>query len=294
MNFREFLANLQSIRDYEQERLKDLVISDIKIYLKKINADAGKEKGFSLIMLEKGCEVFNELEGVGGYSGVMIRSPQYIGLAFSKESHEAEFFGAYHMQSVVKKLQEMYLSSCWIDIRGVSENIKVKLSGDSELRVNYLLAFGIADEKALKDKKPRTSFANKASGYRQNPYGIEFEEAGISDKARLSLGEVVYMYEWGKSATHEELENRGVADLFFYLRNAPSYKNLQPCRIILKDGEAELAVSEPENARNYIDAGIMMYTLEGLAKDLGIPGKWSFVGSGSGNGDYSVVARIEL
>ncbi|MGI6584885.1 MAG: hypothetical protein GX301_08735 [Gracilibacteraceae bacterium] len=294
MNFREFLADLQSIRDYKQEKLKDLVLSDIKVYLEKINADAGKEKGFSLIMLENGDEVFNELEGVGGYSGVMIKSPHYIGLAFSKESHEAEFFGAYHMQSVVKKLQEMYLGSCWIDIGGVSEDIKVKLSGDSEFRVNYLLAFGIANEKALKEKKPRASLTNKASEYRQSPYGIKFAEAGISDRARLALGEVVYMHEWGKSATYEELENRGVADLFFYLRNAPSYKNLQPCRIILKDGEAELAVPEPENARNYIDAGIMMYTFEGLAKDLGIPGKWSFVGAKSGNEDYGVAARIEL
>lgn len=294
MNFRDFLANLQSTRDYEEENLKGLVLSDIKVYLEKINAGAGKEKGFSLIMMEKGSKVFNALKGVGGYSGVMIKSPHYIGLAVSKEDHEDEFFGAYHMQSVVKKLKEMYLGSCWIDIRGVSDDIKVKLSEDSSLRINYLLAFGIADEKALKNNRSRISVTNAASGYRQDPYGIKVAGTETSDRSRLSLGEIVYMYEWGKQATYEELEIRGVADLFFYIRNAPSYKNLQPCRIILKDGEAELAVLEPQNARNYIDAGIMMYTIEGLAKDLGIPGKWSFVRDRSDNNEYDIAARIEL
>jgi len=161
MNFRDFLANLQSIRDYEEESLKDLVLSDIKVYLEKINADAGKEKGFSLIMLKNGSDVFNALNGVGGYSGGKIKSPHYIGLGGTKENYEDEFFGAYYMQSVVKKLQEMYLGSCWIDIRGVSDDIKAKLAGDCALRVNYLLAFGIADEKALKNKKPRTSVQMK-------------------------------------------------------------------------------------------------------------------------------------
>ncbi|MEA4845661.1 MAG: nitroreductase family protein [Clostridiaceae bacterium] len=293
MNFKDFLANLQSIRDYEEESLKGLALADIKVYLKKINETAGKEKGFSLIMLEKGSEVFDSLKGVGGYSGVMIKSPHYIGLAVSKESHEAEFFGAYHMQSVVRKLQEMQLGSCWIDIRDVSGEIKEKLSEDSTLRVNYLLAFGIADEKAVKSKKPRTSVKNEAVGYKQDPYGIKVSGAEISDKARLSLGEIVYMYEWGRQAAYEELESRGMADLFFYIRNAPSYKNLQPCRLILKDGEAELAVLEPENTRNYIDAGIMMYTLEGLAKELGIPGKWKFVEKPH-KGGYGIAAHIEL
>ena len=294
MNFRDFLANLQSVRDYEEENLKDLVLSDIKVYLEKINADAGKEKGFSLIMLKNGSDVFNALKGVGGYSGVMIKSPHYIGLAVTKGNFEDEFFGAYHMQSVVKKLQEMYLGSCWIDIRDVSGDVKAKLSGDSALRINYLLAFGIPDEKAIKNKKPRTSVTNEASEYRQNPYGIKYADAEITDRARLALGEIVYLHEWGRPASYEELESRGMADLFFYIRNAPSYKNLQPCRIILKDGEAELTVLEPQNPRNYIDAGIMMYTMEGLAKDLGIPGKWSFVGPKAGNKGYGIAAHIEL
>ena len=53
-------------------------------------------------------------------------------------------------------------------------------------------------------------------------------------------------------------------------------------------------VLEPQNPRNYIDAGIMMYTMEGLAKELGIPGKWSFVGPKAGDTGYGIAAHIEL
>jgi hypothetical protein len=51
-------------------------------------------------------------------------------------------------------------------------------------------------------------------------------------------------------------------NIFFYVRNAPSYKNLQPCRLILKDGEVKLAIVKPKSKGRFIDAGIMMYTLE--------------------------------
>lgn len=135
---------------------------------------------------------------------------------------------------------------------------------------------------------------NSASSYKQDPYGTRINDAVPSDISRHSIGEIVYMYEWGNQATYEELESRGMADIFYYVRNAPSYKNLQPCRLILRDGEAELAIMSPEDPGSYVDAGIMMYTLEGLTKDMGIPGKWHFVREESNNKEYRIAAKIEL
>jgi hypothetical protein len=160
--------------------------------------------------------------------------------------------------------------------------------------MNYLLAFGMADEKAIKQKTPHMTVTNEASSYKQDPYGTKVHEAAPSDKARHSLGEIVYLYEWGRQATYEELESRGMEDIFFYVRNAPSYKNLQPCRLILKDGETDLAILHPQDEGSYTDAGIMMYTLEGLAKDLGIPGKWHFINDESKDKEYRIIAKIEL
>lgn len=294
MSFREFTANILSTRDYKDTSLEEKVIADIVVYLEAINAEVGKEKGFSFIMFENGGEVFNDLEKVGGYGGIMIKSPHYIGLALTEEAPENEFYGAYYMQSIVKKLYEMKLGSCWINIRDIAQDKKTKLLKNNTGNINYLLAFGQVDEKAVKHKTPQMTVKSEDSLYKQNPYGTKISETISSDKARYSVGEIVYMYEWGKMATYEELESRGMGEIFFYVRNAPSYKNLQPCRLILKDGEAELAVLNPKSGASYVDAGIMLYTLDGLAKDMGIPGKWQFVKDESTNKEYSVVARIEL
>ena len=294
MSFKEFTANILSTRDFEETRLKGIILGDIQEYLKEINTGVGIEKGFSLIMMENGEEVYNTLKGVGGYSGIMIKSPYYIGLAAFNEEPETEFFAAYHMQSAVKKLYDMKLGSCWINVRSIPHDIKSKLLLNNVGKINYLLAFGVADEKAAKQKAPHMTVTNTSSSYRQDPYGTKVNEAASSDISRHSIGEIVYLYEWGKQATYEELEQRGMAELFFYVRNAPSYKNLQPCRLILKDGVTELAVIHAENEGSYTDAGIMMYTLQGLAKDLGIPGEWQFIKDDSGDKEYRIVGKIEL
>jgi hypothetical protein len=293
MSFREFISNTISTRDYEGTRIEGQYINYIKAYLAEVNNNIGNEKGFSFIMLEQGEEVFKDLEGVGGYSGVMIKSPYYIGLNIINEGPEIEFLGAYYMQTIVKKLYDMNLGSCWVNIRNISQDVKSKLLKGQAGSINYLLAFGLADDKAA-NKTSRITVINESSSYKQDPYGTKVIEATESDKSRLSIGELVYLYDWGKAATYAELESRGVADIFYYVRNAPSYKNIQPCRLILKDGEVELAILNPENIENYVDAGIMMYTLEGLAKDIGIPCKWNFVKAESNNKEYGIVANIEL
>lgn len=294
MSFREFTANILSTRDYEATRLKENVISDIIAYLREINAGVGSEKGFSLIMLENGEEVYNDLKGIGGYSGVMIKSPHYIGLTFYKKEPEAEVYGAYSMQSVVKKLYELQLGSCWINIGSVSGDIKAKLLKNQTGSIDYLLAFGLADENAIKQKTPQMTVSSASASYKQDPYGTKVNESADSDKSRHSIGEIVYLYEWGKQATHEEMESRGLADIFYYVRNAPSYKNLQPCRLILKDGEVDLVIVNPISEGSYIDAGIMLYTLEGLTKDMGIPSKWHYVKETAVNKEYIIAAKIEL
>lgn len=294
MSFKEFTANISSTRDYKETPLEEKTITEIIGCLREINAGIGSDKGFGFIVLDNGKEVYNELQGIGGYSGVMIKSPHYIALESVKEDGEGEFYGAYYMQSIVKKLYEMNLGSCWINIRSIPKDKKSKLLKNNSGTVNYLLAFGISDEMAIKQKTPKATVTSEASSFNQNPYGLKVNEASGTDIARHSLGEIVYLQEWGNQASYEELERRGMTDIFFYVRNAPSYKNLQPCRLILKDGETELAILSPEAEGSYTDAGIMMYTLQGLAKDMGIPGEWQFIKDGCKDKEYCIVAKINL
>lgn len=296
MSFKKFLTEIKSIRDYEQNSISDFLLDEVKEHLDKINSIGEKENNFSFRLFENGKVVFERLEGVGGYSGIMIKSPHYIGLLLNDDKIKTEFFGAYHMQSVVKKIYELGLGSCWINIRNVSEEIKKDLLKEKGKNINYLLAFGKADEKSIKQKSP-SIHVQSGKPYKTNPYGAKIVKSLDSETSRLGLEEIVYLYEWGKDISYEELENRGLADLFQYVRNAPSYKNKQPSRFILKDGEAYLAVINPNNRENITDGGIMMYTIEGMAKDLGIPSKWYYTGNDDEefiSAEYTILAKIEL
>ena len=147
--------------------------------------------------------------------------------------------------------------------------------------------------------KQKTSSIHVQSGktYKTDPYGAKILESLDIETCRLGVEEIVYLYEWEQNVTYEELENRGLADLFYYVRNAPSYKNKQPGRVILKDGEALIAIKNPSNKENITDGGILLFTIEGMAKAMGIPGKWVYVEQKSDElttKEYSILAKIEL
>lgn len=296
VSFKKYLTEIKSVRDYEQSSIGSNLIGEVKEYINEINNAQGKESGFSLTLFENGARIFEKFEGVGGYSGIMIKSPHYIGLFLEDEKIKSEFFGAYYMQSVVKKLYELGLGSCWINIRSVSPDIKNDLVNKKGKLVNYLLSFGKPDDKLIKQKSS-SIHVQSGKSYKTNPYGTDVVESTDTETCRLALNEIVYLYEWGQEASYEELENRGLADLFLYVRNAPSYKNKQPTRFILKDGEAFLAILNPNNKENITDGGIMLYTIEGMAKDLGIPANWSYLGmvdESFKNQNYKIFAKIDL
>lgn len=287
MKFREFTINNRSTRDFVDKSLEKEVLNKIKTMLEVINNNIGKEKGFSFILMKNGGIVYKEMETCGGYGGFMIKSPHYIGLHIDRVDHEIEFLGAFHMQSIVYKLYEMDIASCWIVLQNITSIEQLELIGDKPGTIQYLLAFG----KAQKKEKKHQTILNRMTKYDQNPYGIAIIK---TDDARLSVVDTVYLHEWGNPASFSEMKRRGILDLLYYVRNSPSYANIQPCRLILKNGYVELAIIHPENERNYTDAGIMMYMLHGLARELGFPSNWHFIKDDAGNKEYRRVAHFDL
>lgn len=188
------------------------------------------------------------------------------------------------------------MGSCWVNIRNVSQDIKNDLIKEKGKLINYLLAFGKPDDKLMKQKSSAIHIQSGKS-YKTNPYGTIVVESLDTETCRLALSEIVYLYEWGQEISYEELENRGLADLFLHVRNAPSYKNKQPTRFILKDGEVYLAILNPNNKENITDGGIMLYTITGMAKDLGIPVKWQYLVADDDSYktlEYKILAKIDL
>jgi len=290
MKFREFTINNHSTREFVDSSLDKNDIDEIKGTIDQINNTIGREKGFTFILMKNGGIVYKEMEKSGGYLGLMIKSPHYIGLHIDKIDHEIEFFGAFHMQAIINKLYEMNIGSCWITIHNITTIKKLELIGDQPGTIQYLLAFGRAQK-----KKPNKHQAiiNRMTKYDQDPYGIATIKTE-DEHERLSVVDTVYLNEWGNPAPFAEMESRGVLDLLYYVRNAPSYENIQPCRLILKNGYVELAIINPENEGNYTDAGIMMYMLHGLARELGFPSKWYYVRDESNNKEYRLVAHFDL
>ena len=291
MKFREFTVNSHSTREFVDSGVDERDMNEIKMVLNEVNSTAGKEKGFSLILMENGADVYQNLEGYGGYGGVMLKGPHYIGLRLDKVDHEIEVLGAFYLQSVVRKIYDLGLGSCWISLKEITPDQSEKILGGQVGTIQHMLVFG---KPAKKENKPEkhTTIINCDSKYEQDPYGIAV--ITTNDEARLSVVDTIFLQTWGNVAPYEEMEKRGVLDLLYYVRNSPSFQNGQPCRLILKDGYAELCIINPEQEENYTDAGIMLFTLEGLAKELSFPSNWHFINDDSGNVEYRRVAHFDL
>ena len=78
-----------------------------------------------------------------------------------------------------------------------------------------------------------------------------------------------------------------MADIFYYVRFAPSVRNLQPWRFLLKDNNIELLLAYKNWDKSLLmDAGIIMYYFEILANSQGIKSNWQLVESM--NDEYKV------
>ena len=104
---------------------------------------------------------------------------------------------------------------------------------------------------------------------------------------KLGIEDYVFLDEIEKEVDTGKLDSMGLTDLFYYLRFAPSNKNLQPWRFIIKDTSIDLLMAYEEWDKHLLmDAGIIMYYFEELAKSIGMRSKWQLI-----DGDISQTER---
>lgn len=181
----------------------------------------------------------------------MIESPHYIGLEITEVSPENKIRAAYGMEKMITKAIEHNLGTCWISIQNVEKGIIEEIYPELEGTMDYLLAIGYPVPK--------------------NPF-IDDSSSG-----RHSVEEVVFNEEIGKSINYEELEMRGLSDLFYYVRFAPSSHNSQPWRFILKKDRIVLTLKDSNEETNLTDAGIVIYYLEQMLRSIGLSGEWQLI-----------------
>lgn len=265
-----FLRNRKSTREFKNKKISTDIINDIELYLGILEKE-NTEGNFKFKWYEYGERIFEELKGIGGYSGIMVESPHYVGLDIHGDKDLGLIYGAYYMEKLITMLNSLGLDTCWISIDQVDKDTKAKVFGEHIVEMDYLISFGY--------------------GKRKNPFVAEtFSE-------RIGVDKLVFKDEIENPVDSDELENRGLSDLFYYVRFAPSKLNLQPWRFLLENDKITLLFKyDKEEDLNLIDIGIIMYYFETLARTIGIGNNWTLVkGDYKGNeGNYRYIAELVL
>jgi len=245
-----FLKNRKSTREFKDRELNNEVINKILSIFKELEEES-IGKSFNFILFEDGKKVYEHLRGVAGYSGVMINSPHYIGIRLKEVNDFSIIEASYYTEKLMGKLDELNLGSCWVNVKHVDKAIKSDALGEENKNIGYLVAFGYPKLK--------------------NPFLDE------PTSARYSIEEIVFKEELGSSISLEEIENRGLDDLFYYIRFAPSNYNKQPWRFAIKNDKVILYLEMDEGKTDLMDAGIIMYYFEEMAKTIGLNNKWKLL-----------------
>ncbi|MGM0396065.1 MAG: nitroreductase family protein [Bacillota bacterium] len=247
MNMTSFLKSRKSIREFKKKNVTEKDLAKVKALIQEINEEV-RESSMEVKLYEFGKRIYDSLKGIGGYTGVMIESPHYIALDMKEHSPEEKVNSGYYMEKIVTGLNEIGLGTCWVTLKNLDMERMKAIFGEDTGENDFLLAIGYP--------KPKNPFVHET-----------FSE-------RLGVEEIVFHKTLKKPADMNFLEGRGLGDLFFYVRFAPSSKNLQPWRFIVHDNHVELAIEEINGEFCYTDAGIAMYYFEQLARTQGLKNKW--------------------
>ncbi|WP_459129175.1 nitroreductase family protein [Guggenheimella bovis] len=292
MNKLETIINKKSCRDYQKSPITGTQLANVKSLIKNIT-DVAPEVDFAVIT--EGEYASPKLEGIAGYNGVMIKAPHYIALLTS-ESEEAIRKGGYYTEKLLFELMELELGSVWIHVID-PEKVKAQLGIESEKTVRAIIAFGKPEEPSFIEKFFQGLRANKGSVYSEGGYGnLEIEK---DDRvSRKETSSFVYLDEWGKETTYDELEARGLGEAYSYMKHAPSFANRQPWKFLIKDHAMYLAIEKNESedrVSENLEAGIAMYYFKLAMNEMGLVGNWEMKAEGVQIPDnYALVGTYAL
>lgn len=241
-----FLKTRTSTRDYKDKNLDENTTKKIFEIVEDEAEKLGKED-LSFLVNTDGESVYKSLEGVAGYRGIMIKAPAYIALNTLNNNPASIVKGAYGMEEIITRLNELGLGSCWITVSDVETTVKQSAFNFTDGDVNLLLAVGY-------------------------PLNDEVRQQRYDD--RKPTEDLVFLGDFDTQATDEDLEQRGLNDIFDYAKFAPSTHNEQPWRFVIVDDEINLYIEDFKGDVNLIDAGIIMYYIDELGKSLAMASGW--------------------
>lgn len=242
-----FLQKRKSVRNFKKDTVPRDALENIKLLMDEMKAE---ESGINFYLYENGKIVAEGLRGKAGYSGVMIEAPHYIALDIDGDSPLNILKGGYCLEKLNTKIVDLDIDTCWITVDNVDVETKKAIFGENGRGIDYLIAIGYGQKKKLFDPEVTSS--------------------------RLGVEEIVFADTIGNPISIETLENYGVFDVFSSVRYAPSHKNFQPWRFVLKGSEVDAyMVKSDEDSRSLIDMGVVLFYMEEMLKTIGINKKWT-------------------
>lgn len=252
MLMNKFLEDRISTREFQKKEVSLDTIKAIKQDISFIEEEEGSSN-IKFRLYEHGKNISDNLKNKSGYSGVMIESPHYIALVKKNDEALTIISGAYHMEKLVTRLHAYNIDTCWISLNDLDKKTQKEAFGDIDGDIEFILAFGYAKSKRA---------------YQKNV---------VSEK--ISIEEMVFQDKICKNVLSDDLEAQGLIDIFYYARYAPSKMNRQPWRFLLQDGGKVTLLLEYEKWDNslLVDAGVIMYYFDELAKRQGSNNKWQLI-----------------
>ena len=242
-----FLQKRKSVRNFKTDTVPRDALENIKLLMDEMGTN---ESGISFSLYENGKIVAEGLRGKAGYTGVMIEAPHYIALDIDGDKPLNILKGGYCLEKLNTKIVDLDIDTCWITVDSVDADTKRAIFGENGTGIDYLIALGYGQKKKLFDPEVTSS--------------------------RLSVEEIVFADTIGNPISIETLENYGVFDVFSSVRYAPSHKNFQPWRFVLKGAEVDAyMVKSDEDNRSLIDMGVILFYMEEMLKTIGINKKWT-------------------
>lgn len=264
MAMNNFLKKRKSVRDFIQKDLSSDKISAIKDVLSEVKSAKGAD-AVEFQLWENAKDIQENLQGVAGYSGVMINAPAYVTMSYNNVGPAYVIKGAYAMEALITKLNNLGLGTCWVTLDDEAKPAERFLFGEKADTIDYILAIGEPQA-----KKPF------------NPLPIS---------KRKTVEELVFTDETLKKSAIDKIKKMNMLDLFSNLKNAPSHYNKQPWYFVLKDTEMDLYLINDEDLRHSLtDAGIVMYYFAEMAKLMGLDGDWKLVDTF----DYVVGDKVKV
>ena len=263
----DFLQKRKSVRNFKSAGVPKEELEKIRTHCKELEKEIGDVK---FIIVENGEIVQKALKGKAGYSGVMIDAPHYLGLGIDKDDNRTMLAIGYIIEKINTMIVEEGYDTCWITIDRVDENTRKDVFGEIGSSLKYLIAIGQGKEKKF----------------------FEIEKASV----RYPLNEIVYKDDLSNPVTIDYLEERGLLDILYSIRYAPSHKNLQPWRFVISGSDVVLYMKKSsedfENKRSLVDMGVVMMYFEEMAKSYNINNKWEVVMEDEG--EYLKIGKFTM